>query len=231
MSDLSSLRTAVARVDARLRRAYGVPRRTDRDPISQLVGTILSQATTDVQTDRSLGELRRRYPTWEQVRDAPTVAIARAIFSSGLSRQKAPRIKQALRHIARARGRIELDFLRALPVEEGRDWLMRMGGVGPKTASIVLLFSFDKPIFPVDTHVHRVTQRLGWIPPRASAAQAHRLLEPLIPPRAHFRLHVNLIRHGRAVCRSRRPLCAECVLTDLCAYYRDAGIGRKKARA
>lgn len=135
--------------------------------------TILSQATTDTQTERSFAELRRRFPSWEQLRDAPASAIARAIHGSGLSRQKAPRIKAALRHITRACGRIALSFLQQMPVAEARQWLRQIAGVGPKTASIVLLFAFNKPVFPVDTHIHRVTRRLGWIPPRANAEQAH----------------------------------------------------------
>ncbi len=210
----------VADVDARLRRVFGAPRRRDRDPVSQLVGTILSQATTDMQTARSLDILRRRFPAWEQVRDAPAAQIAESIRSSGLSRQKAPRIKKALQHITRERGRIELDFLKRLPVEESRRWLMQIAGVGPKTAAIVLLFSFNKPVFPVDTHVHRVTRRLGWIPQKATAEKAHDLLEPLIPPKAHFRLHVNLIQLGREICRARDPRCEVCVLKGVCDYYR-----------
>ncbi|MBI5876256.1 MAG: endonuclease III [Chloroflexi bacterium] len=220
------LAARIAAVDARLRTLYGVARRRRIDPVSELVATILSQSTTDVQTARSFEALRRRFPAWEQVRDAPVSAIAREIRSSGLSRQKAPRIKRALAAISRARGAIELDFLRRLPLAEARDWLMQLDGVGPKTAAIVLLFALGKPAFPVDTHVHRATRRLGWVPARASAEQAYRLLEPSVPPRAHYRLHINLIRHGRAVCRAARPLCNACALRDLCDTGR--AVPRKK---
>lgn len=216
------LSARIVAVDARLRAAYGSPRRRRTDPVSELVGTILSQATTDTQTARSFGALRHAYPTWKQVRNAPAAAIARRIRSSGLSRQKAPRIKRALTAIARERGRIELGFLRGMPLDAARKWLLALDGVGPKTASIVLLFALGKPAFPVDTHVQRVTRRLGWAPPKASAEQVHRLLEPLVPPRAHYRLHINLIRHGRAVCKAARPRCDACMLLDLCDYGRAA---------
>ncbi len=216
------LSARIAAVDARLRAAYGSPRRRRADPVSELVGTILSQATTDTQTARSFDALRRRFPAWEQVRAAPSAAIARQIRSSGLSRQKAPRIKRALAAIARERGRIELDFLGWMPLDAARNWLLALDGVGPKTASIVLLFALGKPAFPVDTHVSRVTRRLGWAPPKASAEQVHRLLEPLVPPRAHYRLHINLIRHGRAVCKASRPRCDACTLLDMCDYGRAA---------
>jgi endonuclease III len=211
----------VAEVDRRLKQAFGIPRNRERDAVSQLVATILSQATTDTQTARSFENLRRRFPTWDQVRDAPTAEIARQIKSSGLSRQKAPRIKAALQHITRERGQIELDFLNELPPEDSYRWLTHLKGVGPKTACIVLLFTFHKPLFPIDTHIHRITQRLGWIPHAASAEKAHKILRPLIPPRAHFRLHVNLIRLGREICRAQMPRCEICPLTDLCAYYQE----------
>jgi endonuclease III len=210
----------VIEADKRLKRIYGEPRKPARDAVSQLIATMLSQATTDVQTARSFDALRRRYPTWEQVRDAPVSRIAQAIRSSGLSKQKAPRIKQALRHITGERGRIELNFLKKMPVDQAEQWLMSIAGVGPKTASIVLLFSFRKPLFPVDTHVYRVTKRLGWIPQNVSVEQAHDLLRAAVPPRLHYRLHLNLIEHGRKICLARKPRCAICVLKEMCEYYR-----------
>lgn len=211
----------VQEADYRLRGMFGVPRRRGRDPVSQLVATILSQATTDLQTARSFEKLRRRYPTWEQVRDARAGEIARQIKGSGLSRQKAPRIKAALQDITHERGRIELDFIKALPVPEAFRWLTRLKGVGPKTAAIVLLFTFQKPVFPVDTHIHRIARRLGWVPHNASAEKTHQIVQPLVPRRAHYRLHVNLIRFGREICIARMPRCEICPLTDLCEYYRN----------
>ncbi len=215
----SETQSRILQVDARLKKLYGEPHRARSDAVSQLVGTILSQATTDRQTERSFQELRRRFPTWDQVRDAPASRIAAAIRSSGLSEQKAPRINAALQHITRERGRIDLNFLKRMPPAEARRWLMDIAGVGPKTASIVLLFTFGLPFFPVDTHILRVTKRLGWIPENANADKAHQLLAALVPPRLYYRLHLNLIAHGRAICQARRPRCEACPLTDLCMYY------------
>lgn len=207
-------------VDARLKRIYGEPEGKDRDPVSQLVITILSQATTDTQTARSFASLQRRFATWDRVRDAPVSEIAVQIKGSGLSRQKAPRIKSALKYITMERGKIELNFLRRLPDEQAYHWLTHIKGVGSKTASIVLLFSFRRPLFPVDTHIRRIAGRLGWVPQDASADKAHAILQPLIPRNAHYRLHVNLIHFGREVCIARRPRCEVCPLTDLCRYYK-----------
>jgi endonuclease-3 len=209
----------IREVDRRLRKLYGDPQKPPKDAVSQLVATMLSQATTDIQTARSFQNLRRQFRTWEAVRDAPVSQVAKAIRSSGLSKQKAPRIKRALQHITSERGRIELNFLKKLPAEEARRWLMNIAGVGPKTASIVLLFTYQQPLFPVDTHIHRVTKRLGWIPQEANAEKAHEILTALVPPELHYRLHLNLINLGREICQARRPRCQVCPLTDLCEYY------------
>lgn len=223
-----SLYPKILAVDARLKRLYGEPKMRNRDPASQLVITMLSQATTDVQTDRSFTELRRRFPTWNQVRDARVSDIAKAIRASGLSKQKAPRIKGALKQITRERGRIELGFLEKMPAEEAFRWLTSIKGVGPKTASIVLLFSFHRAFFPVDTHVHRVTKRLGWIPQNATADKAHAILGTAVPARMHYRLHLNLIEHGRAVCKAGKPRCDVCPLRHICDYYRNVDVSRFK---
>ncbi len=215
-----SLRRHVLRAHRLLIRMYGEPkRRARRDALSQLIVTILSQNTTDVNTDRAYGNLRAQFPTWEQVRDAPTRRIVRAIRSAGLANTKAPRIQAILRHLMQERGTLSLDFLRKLPVEQAKEYLLRLKGVGPKTASIVLLFTFGKPAFPVDTHIFRVTKRLGWIPSRASREQAHEILESLAPPEIYYPLHLNIIAHGRAVCKAQRPRCEICPLTDLCDHY------------
>lgn len=216
------IRSAIHKVDARLRKLYGEPERRRRDPVAQLVATMLSQATTDIQTARSFDNLRRRFRTWEEVRSAPAREIAKEIKASGLSRQKAPRIKAALEHIRRERGKIELRFLGRMPDEEAFLWLTRIKGVGPKTASIVLLFSMRRPFFPVDTHVFRVTKRLGWISEKETYEGAHRKLGELVPPHLYYRLHLNLIRHGREICLARRPRCNVCPLTDLCWYYQES---------
>jgi endonuclease-3 len=180
----------------------------------------MSQNTNDVNRDRAFKRLRQRFPSWDQVRDASMEEVVDAIRPAGLANQKAPRIQNALRRITEERGKLSLDFLADLPLEEARAWLLSFQGVGPKTAAIVLLFSLGRPAFPVDTHVHRVSRRLGLIGERTSAEKAHTLLEAQVPPQWFYAFHVNVIRHGRQVCHARRPKCERCVLSDLCTYYR-----------
>lgn len=189
------------------------------DPISQLVSTIISQNTNDTLRDQAYDSLQERFPTWEQVRDAPEVEVIQAIKIAGLSQQKGPRMQAALRRISEERGELSLEFLRDMTVEEAKEWLTAMNGIGPKTAAIVLLFALDMPAFPVDTHVHRVTKRLGLIPKKASRERAHDLLESMMPPETYYAFHLNLIRLGREVCQARQPRCELCVLRDSCDYY------------
>ena len=218
-SPARALRSKLLRIHRLLLDAYGDPPRPRLDPVSELVSTILSQSTNDTLRDRAYDRLREKYPTWEAVRDAPVRDIVRAIQMCGLAQQKGPRIKQALQHLTRERGELDLSFLKELSVEEARAWLMSMDGVGPKTAAIVLLFSLNRPAFPVDTHVHRVTGRLGLILPKANADRAHVMLEALVPPELYLPFHLNVITHGRQVCHARSPRCEICVLRRLCQYY------------
>lgn len=218
------LRAALAkktlRVHEQLLAHYGQP--TWRNPLpalDELVSTILSQNTNDVNRDRAFELLRAKFPTWEAVRDAPTEAVVDAIRPAGLANQKGPRLQQVLRAITAERGQLDLQFLKAWPVADARAWLTRFNGVGPKTAAIVLLFSLDLPAFPVDTHVHRVTGRLGLRPEKMSADEAHTHFEGLLPPETYYAAHLNLIRHGREVCHARRPACEGCVLRQMCDYY------------
>jgi endonuclease-3 len=200
--------------------AYGEPIwRPHLDPVSELVSTILSQNTNDLNRDVAFERLRARFPTWEQVRDADSREVIEAIRPAGLANQKGPRIQDALRLISQERGELELEFLAEWPVEEAKGWLSSIKGVGPKTAAIVLLFSLGRPAFPVDTHVHRVTKRIGLIGPRVSREKAHDELELLVPPEDYYAFHLNLIRHGRQVCTSRNPHCDDCILQRRCDYY------------
>jgi len=204
----------------RLLRAYGEPTwRPHLDPISELVSTILSQNTNDTNRDVAYERLRTRFSTWDEVRDADVADVIEAIRPAGLANQKGPRIQEALCLISRERGELDLNFLAEWPVEEAKAWLSSIKGVGPKTAAIVLLFSLGRPAFPVDTHVHRVTQRLGLIGSKVSRERAHDELERLVPSEMYYPVHLNLIRHGRQVCTSRKPDCPACVLRDLCDYY------------
>jgi endonuclease-3 len=216
------LRRQIIDAHRRLVQQYGEPKRRQRgrDALSQLIATILSQSTADVNTDRAYANLRASFPAWDAVRDAPRRAIVRAIRSAGLANTKAPRIQAILRQLTKERGALSLEFLRGMPVADAKAYLLRLNGVGPKTASIVLLFTFGMPAFPVDTHIFRVTKRLGWIPPRASREQAHAILESLAPPEIYYPLHLNLIAHGREICQARRPRCEVCALRKICEYYR-----------
>jgi len=205
-----------------LNETYGRPVwRSFGPPLDVLVGTILSQATSDINSGRAMVELTTRFPDWESVMNAPPDAVIAAIRSSGLANMKGPRIQNALRYIYRERGELSLDFLADLTPAEALSWLTAIDGVGPKTASIVLLFSLGRNAFPVDTHVHRVTGRLGLIPLRMSAEKAHVFLAELGAPETYYPFHMNLIRHGREICHARRPECPICPLKDLCDYYRD----------
>jgi endonuclease-3 len=194
-------------------------KRTRPDAIAELVSTILSQNTNDALRDKAYRSLRQRFPTWEQVCEASEEELVAAIRIAGLSQHKAPAIQRALRRIHVERDGWSLDFLRGMPVEEAKQWLTSIKGVGPKTAAIVLLFALDMPAFPVDTHIHRVTRRLGLIPAKASREKAHELLEAIFPPEHYYAAHLNLIRHGREVCQARKPRCEACVLRDLCDYF------------
>jgi endonuclease-3 len=207
-------------VHGRLLKDYGEPTwRPHMDAVSELVSTILSQNTNDVNRDVAFDRLRSRLPTWEQVRDADVEVVIEAIRPAGLANQKGPRMQEALRFIMQERGELDLDFLAGWPVKEAKDWLCSINGVGPKTAAIVLLFALGRPAFPVDTHVHRVTKRLGLIGPKVSREKAHVELEQLVPEEAYYPFHLNLIRHGRRVCSSRKPRCPDCSLRDLCEFY------------
>jgi len=214
------LRAKALEIHLCLRAAYGEPERlSDPDPVRALVLTILSQNTNDRLRDMAFDRLQAAFPTWEQVRDAPAQAIARAIQIAGLGQQKAQHIKGALQRITDERGALSLGFLKEMPLDEAKRWLLSIRGVGRKTAAIVLLFTLDKPAFPVDTHIHRVSKRLGLIPGNASRDKAHDLLEALLPPETYYSFHINLIQHGREVCQARRPRCEACSLRHTCDYY------------
>ncbi len=221
-------RRAIA-VHQRLLEYYGQPTwRNPLPPVDELVSTILSQNTNDINRDRAFEGLRRRFPTWEAVRDADPQAVVAAIRPAGLANQKGPRIQQVLREISRERGSLDLSFLNSLPLEEARTWLMKFKGVGPKTAAIVLLFSLGRPAFPVDTHIYRVTGRIGLRPEKMNVEEAHPYLEGLFPPEAYYAAHLNLIRLGREICHARKPDCPRCPLRRICDYARALKDGPQK---
>jgi endonuclease-3 len=211
-------------VQRRLRRQQGPFQPKPRLPaLDEVVATVLSQHTSDHNSERAFASLKRRFPSWEEVADASTREVADAIRAGGIANQKAARIQRILAVVEEREGRIDLDRLRALGDAEVEEYLTSLPGVGPKTAACVLVFSMGRDAFPVDTHVHRVTARLGWIPPGASAERAHQLLGRLVPADIRYDLHVGLVTHGRTVCKAQRPRCPTCVLRDLCAFARAGG--------
>ena len=206
-----------AEVHALLAGEYGPVTWTPRhDGVSELVSTILSQHTSDLNSDRAFQELVRRLGSWEAVLEAEPGQVADAIRAGGLAQVKAPRIQEVLRKVVELRGSFDISFLKELPLSEAKAWLMALPGVGPKTAAVVLCFALGMPAFPVDTHVHRVARRLGLIGPRVTAEEAHDVLESAISPEQTFSFHVYLINHGRRVCKAQRPLCDRCVLAPGC---------------
>lgn len=199
---------------------YGHPDwRPDFAPMDELILTILSANTSDINSGRAFQRLKAAYPTWQAVLDAPLEELTDVIRPAGMGPTKAPRIQAALRRVLIQRGEFDISFLAELPVEEGLAWLTQLDGVGHKTASIVLLFCFGKAAFPVDTHVQRVTQRLGLAGPKDDPARIKALWESLAPAEWFFALHLNLIRHGREVCHARRPACEICPLQAHCDYF------------
>jgi endonuclease-3 len=189
------------------------------DPIGELVFTILSQNTADINTERAFKSLQAAYSTWEEVMDAPQDELAQIIRSSGPFRVKAKRIKATLGEIKRRVGTLDLSLLESMETSAARDWLTSLHGVGPKTAAIVLLFSFERSVLPVDTHVWRVTKRLGLIGEKVSREKAHVLLEQIMPRSCIPSLNNNLVRHGREVCKAQNPRCDDCFLCGHCQYY------------
>jgi endonuclease III len=206
-------------VHRRLLDFYGQPTwRNPLPPVDELISTILSQNTNDINRDRAFESLRQHFPTWEAVRDANPGDIVNAIRPAGLANQKGPRIQNVLREITSERASLDLKFLGELPLETARAWLMKYKGVGPKTAAIVLLFSLGRPAFPVDTHIYRVTGRIGLRPEKMKVEDAHVYLEKLFPPETYYAAHLNIIRLGREICIARKPACERCPLRGLCNY-------------
>jgi len=207
----------VREIHRRLARRFGPldpPRRLD--PLEELILTVLSQNTSDVNRDRAYAALRERFPTWESLAGAPVAAVADAIRPGGLANTKAPRILAILRAVLDREGSLDLGWMEHAPDREVRDYLVSLPGVGPKTAACVLAFSLGRPALPVDTHVHRAGRRLGLIPPTVGAGPAHAVMEELVPPKLRVSMHVGLIRLGRQICKPGRPLCEDCPLRDLC---------------
>ena len=196
---------------------YGEFEQTPRyNALDELIFTVLTQHTSDLNAERAFDRLRETIPTWEEVMVADQQVIADAIFHGGMSNQKSKRIKDILASILERHGELEIEFLRDYGLEDARRWLVELPGVGPKTAAVVMVFALGMPAFPVDTHIHRVSKRLGLIEEKTTADAAHEIMERQVRPELRFQLHMQLITHGRQICKARRPLCGECPLSADC---------------
>lgn len=226
------VREIIAQLDA----AYGLPEwHPHGDPVSELVLTMLSQNTADSNSGRAFVRLLEAFPSWDAVVDASLAEVIAAIQPGGLAPTKAPRIQAALADIKQRTGGFDLGFLATMPLDEAREWLRSIHGVGPKTVACVLMFALGRPAMPVDTHVFRVAMRLGLIPERQgkaamTAEKAHTLLEELIQPEDFYAFHIALIKHGRRICTAQSPRCAECVLSATCPSAFATGRSRSKPR-
>ena len=228
-SDSLGLCEKALRVHRILLDDYGEPVwKVQRDPLSELLVTILSQNTNDTNSGRAYESLRQRFPTWQDVLVADVDDLADSIRVGGLANIKAPRMQRILQQLMKERGSLDLSFLGDMSVPEARKYLLSLHGVGPKTAACVLLFSLHMPALPVDTHVFRISKKLGLVPGKASAEKVHTLLEELLPEETYYPFHLNVIRHGRTLCKARDPQCEACPLTDECEWL-EAVTGQSEA--
>jgi len=222
VDDFERRKAKYAPVSRTLSDIYGELKwRQGQGAMDELISCILSQNTNDANRDRAFHALKETYPKWQDVVDAPTDELIDTIRTAGLANQKGPRIQQVLEHIKAERGAYDIEFLRDMPLDEAKDWLTSMNGVGPKTAAIVLCFAFGLPAFPVDTHVFRVGKRIGFLPENSSVEKAHVIMEEITPPEDHYAFHIYLIRHGRDTCHARKPKCDRCPIRPYCDYYEE----------
>jgi endonuclease III len=219
LENLAALQERYPPIAAALGKEYGVKPFKPHDGMDELISCILSQSTTDANRDRGFAALKAKYPDWAAAHHAPRAEFIDTIRPAGLANSKGPRIQGALARIHAERGAYNIDFLRDLPVDEAKAWLTSLPGVGPKTAAIVLCFGYGRPAFPVDTHVHRVGRRIGFLPDKISADDAHPVMEAIVPPEAYYPFHLQMIYHGRAICHARRPECERCPIRQFCDYY------------
>ncbi|MFH1551230.1 MAG: endonuclease III [Planctomycetota bacterium] len=222
-----NIKSRVARAARILEKEFGVPQRSrSRDLTGLLVRTILSQNTNDINRDRAYDELRRQFPRWEEVMEARGARIENAIRVGGLAKQKAKNIIGFLKWLKAFRGSLDLGFVRKMSNDAVYDTLCRLNGIGVKTASILLAFGLGRDVFPVDTHVNRISTRLGFVPPKSPPERTHRLMAELVPKGKAYSFHLNLIKLGRKICLARKPECRECPLEKMCPHARSAKADR-----
>jgi len=223
-SGFRQAKVKVKKVSALLEREYGIPRREKTaDLLDVLVQTILSQNTNDQNRDRAYQRLKSRFPRWEDILNGKRKAVVEALRPGGLARQKAKRIVGILQWLRKREGKVSLTFLKRMGEEEIKETLGGLKGIGPKTVHCLLLFGLGRDAFPVDTHILRVGKRLGFIPQEIDAEKAHSWMVPLVPKGKTLSLHINLIRHGRVVCKAKKQRCADCVLKNECSYFEVVG--------
>ena len=221
--EVTAARQNITYIIQNLKAVYGVPSRERYlDPLDCLIETILSQSTSNQNSHRAYANLKARFPDWEQARRARPSSIEAAIRMGGLARQKSIRIKKLLKEIHDQRGSLDLSFLRRVPIDEAAGFLTSFKGVGPKTAACTLLFACNRPVFPIDVHIFRIARRLGLLPEKCSDERAHQIMAEAIPPSRYYETHINMIRHGRQICRPSNPRCEDCCLVDYCVYYRQS---------
>lgn len=217
MKSMTDVHLSPQEIIQELSAIYGTFKQEPRyNALDELIFTVLTQHTSDLNAEKAFDRLRQTIPTWEEVMVTDQQTIADAIYHGGMSNQKSKRIKDILADILQRHGKLEIEFLREYSIKEARTWLMDLPGVGPKTAAVVMAFALGMPAFPVDTHIHRVSKRLGLIEEKTTADAAHPILESKVAPDLRFQLHMQLITHGRQICKARRPLCADCPLSSRC---------------
>jgi endonuclease-3 len=218
--EIKGFQSKVRKIHSLLERKYGFPKRKrDGDLLDVLVQTILSQNTNDLNRDQAYQRLKSQFPRWDDILTGKRGALVEALRPGGLARQKAKRIIDILRWLKNREGKLSLAFLKGMDSEEVKETLGRLKGVGPKTVHCVLLFGLGREAFPVDTHILRVGKRLGFIPKEMDAEEAHPWMIPLVPKGKALSLHINLIQHGRVVCKPRHPRCSDCFLKNMCANF------------
>ena len=220
VDNLEARKAKYAPVAAALTEVYGEMDWTrNQDGMDELISCILSQSTNDSNRDRAFARLKERFPTWDALRFAALDDLIDAVRPAGLANQKAPRIQSALELIFEKAGEYSIDFLNDLPLDEAKAWLVSLKGIGPKTAAIVLCFAYGRPAFPVDTHIYRVSKRIGFLPEKLSADDAHPVMEAIAPPQDYYQFHIQLIQHGRDTCHARKPACGRCAINAACDFF------------
>ncbi len=216
----AELKAKIQKINDILEEEFGIPEREDNeDPLDVLIHTILSQNTNDINSGRAYDKLRERFPTWEDVLNADINELAEVIRIGGLARQKSIRIKELLRWIKDTYGKLNIDFVCDMEPSDVIEIFTKLNGIGLKTINVMLCFACGKDVFPVDTHIFRVSKRLALIPDNATPEKAHYIIGKIFPEGKAYSLHVNMITFGREICHAQRPECRNCPLIEYCVAW------------